>query len=142
MAHESLKIGAPDANSPPCNAKRLLTDSNSSTSRSLPDQQLLGTSREPSEVHGEAAIEIGSLREGEETLYYVKDNGVGFDMQFSDKLFGMFQRLHDAKQFEGTGIGLVLVQQIVQRHGGRVWAEGSVGEGATFHFTLPAPEDG
>jgi PAS domain S-box-containing protein len=98
---------------------------------------LIGNAFKFSAKRAHPMIEIGVQRDGAEVAYYVKDNGVGFDMQYAGKLFGVFQRLHRPDEFEGTGVGLALAQRIVQRHGGRIWAEGKVDQGATFFFTLP-----
>jgi PAS domain S-box-containing protein len=98
---------------------------------------LIGNAYKYSAKRGDARIEVGGRAEGAENLYWVRDNGAGFDMKYAAKLFGVFQRLHRADEFAGTGVGLAIVQRVVSRHGGRVWAEARPGEGACFYFTLP-----
>jgi light-regulated signal transduction histidine kinase (bacteriophytochrome) len=103
-------------------------------------QNLISNALKYSRPRSPAVIEIGQAEKEGERVIFVKDNGVGFDMKYSDKLFGVFHRLHLAEEFEGTGIGLATVERIIKKHGGRVWAEAELDRGATFFFTLSAGE--
>jgi signal transduction histidine kinase/HAMP domain-containing protein len=104
-------------------------------------QNLLGNAWKFTSRQGDALIELGARRQEGERVFFVRDNGAGFDMQHGKKLFGAFQRLHGVTEFEGTGIGLATVKRIINRHGGAIWAEAAVNQGATFFFTLPDPTE-
>lgn len=98
---------------------------------------LVGNAVKYSSKAEQPIIEIGCIKDAEKRIYYVKDNGVGFDMKYSKKLFGVFQRLHSSQEFEGTGVGLALAKRIINKHGGSIWAESAPGDGATFYFSMP-----
>jgi light-regulated signal transduction histidine kinase (bacteriophytochrome) len=100
-------------------------------------QNLISNALKYSMKKDKPVVEIGGYKENGSHVYYVKDNGAGFNMQYYDKLFGVFQRLHGNNEFEGTGVGLALVHRVILRHNGEIWAEGKVNEGATFYFSLP-----
>jgi len=99
-------------------------------------ENLLGNAWKFTAKQPRAKIEFGVVEREADPVYYVRDDGAGFDMAYADKLFGVFERLHRVDKFEGTGIGLATAVRVVRRHGGRVWAEGEMGRGATFYFTL------
>ena len=98
---------------------------------------LLSNAIKYTQLRETAVIEVGGWTEKEKNVYYVRDNGIGFPAEYADRIFEVFERLHTSEKFEGTGVGLAIVKRVIDRHGGVVWAEGKVGEGATFHFTIP-----
>jgi len=118
--------------------KDMQVDGDAGLMRAVIDN-LVGNAWKFTEKTGAPAIDIGSQQRDGRTVYFVRDNGAGFDMQYANKLFSPFQRLHHASEFEGTGIGLATVRKVISRHGGSVWAEGAVGRGATIFFTLGQP---
>ena len=101
---------------------------------------LLSNAAKYAKPDGDIRLELGGERDGLHNIYWVRDNGIGFDMRYAEKVFGVFQRLHADSQFEGTGVGLAIVERIIARHGGRVWVEAEPGKGATFFFSLPASD--
>ncbi len=134
-AMEELKREQPERNVQFISPKEIIVRGDTSLLRAMMTN-LLSNAWKFTAKNPEAQIEFGQKTQGDLTVYYVSDNGAGFDMRYIDKLFGPFQRLHTVKEFNGNGIGLATVQRIIKRHGGKVWAEAQPNKGATFYFTV------
>lgn len=130
-----LRAGDPSRNVAVTVAPQLVADGDARLLR-VALENLLGNAWKFTSKRPDATIEVGKVDGGARPTYFVRDNGAGFDPAYADKLFGVFQRLHSTSEFPGTGVGLATVQRVIQRHGGRIWAESSLGSGATFYFTL------
>jgi light-regulated signal transduction histidine kinase (bacteriophytochrome) len=135
---KQLRAGEPSRTVEFVNTEGVVADGDAALVRALLEN-LLGNAWKFTSKKEPAEIVFGVERGA---VYYVRDNGAGFDMAYAEKLFAPFQRLHAQREFSGTGIGLATVQRIVRRHGGRIWAEGAVGRGATFRFTLSGQQEG
>ncbi|TPW00813.1 MAG: multi-sensor signal transduction histidine kinase, partial [Alphaproteobacteria bacterium] len=132
---QRLQKAAPERQAEFVIADRLVVDGDANLLAIVLDN-LMGNAWKYSSRCPQVRIEVGTAMRGGRRIYFVRDNGAGFDMAYASKLFGVFQRLHSVREFEGTGIGLATVQRIVRRHGGHVWADGKVDRGATFYFAL------
>jgi PAS domain S-box-containing protein len=144
LAHEvvsQLRTGDPSRNPAVVIAPSLVVEADRQLFRVILEN-LLGNAWKFTSKRPDARIEVGLWQREPEQVYFVRDNGTGFDMKYAGKLFSAFQRLHDGSEFPGTGVGLASVQRIIHRHGGRIWTESAVGEGATFYFVLNAQSDG
>ncbi len=130
-----LQEGEPDRSVKVSIAPDLLADGDQQLLRVML-ANLLGNAWKYSSKQTQASIEFGAITGNNGTIYFVRDNGIGFDIQYVDKVFGLFHRLHGVDEFPGAGIGLATVNRIIHRHGGKIWAESKPGKGATFYFTL------
>ena len=133
---DELKDGLNPASNPEICIKELPFDDADKVTIKQVWVNLISNAIKYSKLKVNPVIEIGATINGDEIIYYIKDNGAGFDMRYANNLFGVFQRLHSESEFEGTGVGLAIVQKIVLKHGGKIWAEAKLNEGATFYFTL------